>query len=219
LRTWLGKKIIKAFDRNELIGVIIFGNQRVGKSTYAMKILYDLYGDWDKVLDVMTYRLDDILEILKKSKDDPLEAFAIDDAGVHTGYGSWFTNRELAVLLQQMFDVAGIGIGGILLTTPTISHLLAALRRYNFYRVKITKISRWKRVAHIYKKEMWMRREPGRELVREYFNCRIPDDVYQRYVKIRLRYLDDVIQRLEKVRDRLPPRARVWTDSVVGMRG
>jgi len=38
-------------EHSEMTGVIVFGSQRTGKSSYAMQVLYDIYQDWNTVLD------------------------------------------------------------------------------------------------------------------------------------------------------------------------
>jgi KaiC/GvpD/RAD55 family RecA-like ATPase len=56
-------KIKRMVKENGFMSVMIVGRQGVGKTTYAMHTLYHYYGDWDKVLESMTF---DPIELLRK---------------------------------------------------------------------------------------------------------------------------------------------------------
>jgi len=74
-------------EHSEMTGVIVFGSQRTGKSSYALQVLYDIYQDWDKVLDHTFFKLEDVVTFLMNQikAGRTIPAFVWDDAGV---YGS-----------------------------------------------------------------------------------------------------------------------------------
>ncbi len=41
----------------EMVGVVTYGMQRIGKTMYGMQVMYDIYRDWDKVLNLTFFKL------------------------------------------------------------------------------------------------------------------------------------------------------------------
>ena len=60
----LAKMIKKAYRINGFVGAIVYGKQGYGKSSYALKTAYQIYEDWDKALDSLVFRLEDLLRML-----------------------------------------------------------------------------------------------------------------------------------------------------------
>ena len=87
----------------------------------------------------------------------------------------------------------------ILITTPNPENLLKAIRGYEFYRVKIFKLPKDNRVAVGYKSSLL---PSGKLIVRrvfeDYYNLRIPSDVYNQYLEMREQYLEEAVENLEK---------------------
>lgn len=199
----LTERIWDAIDERGFVGSIIFGSQRIGKSSYGLKVLYEIYGDWDTVLEkYCLFDLNDVLELLEKSVEErkQVNAFMWDDAGVHASKHIFFSDRKKAQLLQSLFDVVGLYLGGVILTTPSPTNLLKALRDYEFYRVKITR-----------KNEYWGRNALGyrnillpsgasyiKKVFQDNFSCRLPDDVYSRYEEMRSAYTKKSVERLKE---------------------
>jgi hypothetical protein len=85
-------KIKQMVKENGFMSVMTVGRQGVGKTTYAMRTLYHYFnGDWDKVLESMTF---DPIELLRKRKH--YDVILIDDAGVHLSKYDWRNKSDFA---------------------------------------------------------------------------------------------------------------------------
>jgi len=187
-------------EKPEMTGVIIFGSQRTGKSTYGLQVLYDIYGDWNKVLDHTFFKLEDVVGFLMRQiqAGKIIPAFMWDDAGVYGGKQLYFTKRRLAEYLQNLFDVIGTAVKGVIMTTPSPENLLKAVRSYEFYRVKIIKHNQYyRRIAQGYKNVLL---PSGTRFIRkaykDFFDVRLPQDFYDEYIEIRKSYLDTTLDSL-----------------------
>lgn len=200
----LSKRIMTS---RTLTGAIVYGVQRIGKSSYALQIMYDVYKDWDLVLQNCLFRLEDVVSYLQYLMENKkvVPAFCWDDAGVHGSAYRYFSRRDEVELLKSLFDVIGTRCRALLFTTPYADGLLKSLRSYEFYRVKITKRdSRDRRVARGYQSVLL---PSGTRFIRkeflDYFNVRLPDDVFERYMVQREGYLAEVLHNLsEQVKTR-----------------
>lgn len=195
----LSKKIMLDSD---MTGVIVFGSQRTGKSTYALQVLYDIYQDWDVVLAHTFFKLEDVVTFLRAQikQDKIIPAFCWDDAGVYGSKQLYFTKRRLAEYLQNLFDVIGTAVKGVILTTPSPENLLKAVRSYEFYRIKVIKANQhYRRIATGYKNVLL---PSGTRFIRkefkDHYDVRLPDEVYEKYIGIRKSYLDDALDNLDE---------------------
>ena len=192
-------------QRSEMLGAVIYGMQRSGKTMYSLLVMYDLYEDWDKVLSNIFFTLEDLISAIKErvltnfSASKQLKVICWDDAGVHGSKYLFFRSRQLAEYLQNLFDVIGLAVKAILITTPNPENLLKAVRGYEFLRVKIRKMDDGNRVAYGYKSILL---PSGKMIVRkifkDFYNIYIPNDVYKQYLEMREQYLEEAVENLEK---------------------
>jgi len=195
----LSRKIMLDSD---MTGCIVFGPQRTGKSSYALQVLYDVYHDWDKVFEHTFFKLEDVVTFLRNQIKAGIIIPVIcwDDAGVYGSKQLYFTKRRLAEYLQNLFDVIGTAVKGIILTTPSPEGLLKAVRSYEFFRVKVTKENQYyRRVATGYKNVLL----PSgtryiRKTFKDTFDVRLPQDIYDEYIEIRKSYLDAALDNLDE---------------------
>ena len=202
--TFVLTEIIKTSP--EMIGAVVYGTQRLGKTTYALQVLYDMYHDWDKVLSLTFFKLEELVSSLKKhiKQRERIDAIIWDDAGVYGSKYLFFSNKKLTEYLQKLFDVVGTAVKGIIITTPNPENLLKAIRGYEFYRVKIYKDGymdeETRRVARGYKNVLL---PSGKHVVRtvfnDYYDVTIPDDVYKEYKQMREGYTDMALDELEEI--------------------
>lgn len=189
---------------SDMVGAVIYGMQRSGKTMYSLLVMYDLYRDWDKVLQNVFFTLDELIAAIRerglKSSKGGLRVICWDDAGVHGSKYLFFRSRQLTEYLQNLFDVVGLAVKAILITTPNPGNILKAIREYEFYRVKIHKLEGDNRIAVGYKSILlpsgMMR---IRRVFEDYYNIRIPNDVYNEYLARRERYLEEAVENLEQL--------------------
>lgn len=199
LKYVLAKRII---DSPAMTGAIIYGGQRIGKSSYSLLVAYDILRDWDSVLDCTFFRLEDITKALRKAinEDIIMPVIIWDDSGIHASKQLYFTKKNLTMYLQALTDVVGTACKGLLLSTPNPDSLLKSIRGYEFYRIKITRINQgYDRIATGYKSVMLP--SGTRNIQKDFkdvYNCIIPDDeAYARYSKMRKSYLKDALDNLD----------------------
>ena len=196
----LSKMIKNAYRSNGFVGAIVYGKQGYGKSSYALKVAYQIYGDWDTVFESMVFKLEDLVSALRDSivTGKRRQLLIWDDAGVHGNKYRWFDygGQELAKELQALMDVIRTGLAGLIFTTPQPNELLKVFRGYDFYYVKIVKQNkRNNRLATIYQQSVMPN---GNVIVKKVgydrFNVMLPDEVYKRYSVIRASYFREVIE-------------------------
>ena len=191
-------------SRPDMVGAVIYGMQRIGKTMYSLLVMYDLYGDWDEVLKNVFFDLEELLNAIKATVRDfekgrILKVICWDDAGVHGSKYLFFSRRELAQYLQNLFDVVGLAVKAILITTPNPANILKAVRDYEFYRVQVMKLNDGNRIARGYR-PILLPSGTVRMLkdFEDYYNIYIPSDVYKEYVEKRKGYLEEVVSNLEE---------------------
>lgn len=185
------------------VGVTMYGQRRIGKSVLAMLSLYEIYKDWDIVLSRMFYNLKDLTKFLKQCAEEDYKCPAIifDDAGVGGGRQMYNVNRVLVHYMGSVFDVIGTTLKGMVLTTPDSENLIKAIRRADFYKIKVTQgRQRYDRVATIYR-PMHTPYEQFRlqKVAIDRFDTRLPTEVYEKYYKMRKQYTKEALDRLEEI--------------------
>ena len=149
----LSKKIM---SNDGFTGAIIYGKQRIGKSSYALQVGFDIYKNWEDVSKYTFFRLDDLISFLKNltKTHGYIPYMIVDDAGVHLSKHIYYSNRVDAQFLSNLFDVVGVAVKSIVFTTPDPGNILKAIRRYEFLRVKIIKHTDYRRLAKGYRNIM-----------------------------------------------------------------
>lgn len=185
------------------VGVTVYGQRRIGKTVLAMLALYELYKDWDVVLSRMFYNIKDLTKFLEKCAEEDYKCPSIifDDAGVGGGRQMYNVNRVLVHYMGAVFDVLGTTLKSMVLTTPDSENLIKAIRRANFYKIKVVQgRQRYDRTAIIYR-PMRTPYEQFRlqKVAIDNYDTRLPTDVYERYYKIRKQYTKDALGRLKQI--------------------
>lgn len=191
-----------AVKNPEMIAGIVYGKQRLGKTIYTMQVAYDIFRDWEKVLDCMKFRINDVLMTIRDAvREDRIIPFMIwDDAGVYGSKYLYFNNKRVAMLLQGLFDVVGTAVKCFMMTTPNSGNLLKSIRDYEFYRIKITKANSedWRTATGYANILLPSGTINIRKEFQDTYKVKIPDDIYNRYVKIRKSYLADAMTNLDE---------------------
>lgn len=174
------------------VGVTLYGERRIGKSVLGLMSMYEIYQDWDEVFKHIFFTMQDLTAFLMKCAKTDYKCPVIlwDDSGVAGGTQMYHTNRVLVHYMSAVFDVIGTVLKGIILTTPDSENMIKAIRRANFYKVKIVPgKSKFDRIANIYLPirtpyEQFRLKKVGLD----HFDVRLPTAVYEEYYKIRKEY-------------------------------
>lgn len=213
----LSAEISRAMKYDGFVGSIIYGAQRLGKSSYAAQVLYDIYGDWKVVNDYMLFELADVVSLLDMASRQrrKIPAICWDDCGVHGNKLVYFQNRLLVQYLGDLMDVVGLNLGGLLMTTPSPLNLLRTLRGYEFYRVKVYRRDQYNgRIAVGYQSVLLPSGSKRiKRVYKDNYNVRLPDEFYYPYLDKRQSYLDIAIARLRSLAEMRQPGLLVSADS------
>ena len=221
---WLALKLHRAGKENGFVGCVIYGLQGSGKTTFAMRTLfryfrevgYDEEGSWEWTLKNTFFSVAEVLDALDPESIVAMlrEAIIWDDAGVHaSAYLSKLdpgTTRMIAAAIQ----LARTQTCGILFTTPHPTGILRCVRDMpDWYRVHIRYVGQKDgvkySVANIYKVKVSPLGETyAKKVVAEApFKVRLPDEVYQTYMKRRAEFIQKLLQQFRQDLNRKPQSA------------
>lgn len=206
----LANKIVNKF-RVGFIGAIIEGERGYGKSTYALKVMAQVYfrifevteeEAWTMALDNMLFSMEDVIKFISGNIENEIvtPVWCLDDATVHFCSYKFFTNLYEVILVHGMFDTIRTVCSSLLLTCPKRDLLLSSLRNYDDFKIEIVMDRGWERIARGYK----IKTSPlgQKRIYKNYedrYSCYIPDWIYQKYMVKRNFYLKKVNQDLQEI--------------------
>jgi hypothetical protein len=157
------------------------------------------------VLNYTLFDLHDVVNTLQHaiSSGEKIPALNWDDAGVHANKLLYFGDRKLVQYLTNLVDVIGVGLGGLIITTPSPNNLLRSLRGYEFYRIKIYRDKLAQRHATGYMSNLM---PSGMRIIHreftDYFNVLLPNEFWSEYVPKRKSYLSEALSNLSQFLDK-----------------
>jgi len=213
----LANRIIYKIKHNGFLSAITKAERGYGKSMYNLKIMsyvyYNILGcsedeAWELALNNMIFTPQQLLNLIQKNieRDELSPVICIDDAGVHFSSYLYFINLYETSLLNATFDTIRTAVHSILVNCPDKQRLLSGLRHYDDYEVTIYMGPNggYNRKAVGIK---WYSLPDGKRKFRktfeDHFSCYVPDDIYNKYLVQRKRYLKDISDELKKRMDKL----------------
>jgi len=202
------RKVVSAYRRGDFENLFIVGPQGMGKTTYAMLVLYEVYRDWDKVLEWLVFDPREVLPRLKQALrgGKRVELVVFDDAGIHLSKYLWSVSREsqrMAMYVNALFNVVRSVCAGVIFTSPDMD-VLKELRKKSWW-VGEPKAPRGRddptRVMVLYRKRITV---TGAVVVsrkaEDVYDLRlIPQDVRREYEEKRKVAVEAVLNRLERL--------------------
>ena len=226
----LARRILKAHP-NGFVGAIVEGKRSIGKSSYCIKVMKEVYQTvhscddkeaYEYSLANIIFTMDDIIETLRKSRKTRvmIPVLTWDDAGVGGSSMQWFLNMRGVQSLKAIMDTVRTATTGLLLNCPDREGLTKMLRGYDDYLVTISVLDGWyKRSArgyNVYKLPSGMRR-----IYRSFddrYSCYLPKWVYDKYMLQRNSYLDDALKAVEDMKHKMEWKGkRKKVDAVVNV--
>jgi len=186
----------------------VIGPQGSGKTTYAMLVSYEVYGDWNAVLDHLYFDPREALPAFRRALETgeriPLVVF--DDAGMHLSKYMLSSDREsykLATKLNAMINLARTLTAGIIYTSPDMD-ILKELRKKAWIVAEPTAphgLAKPDRLAKLYRKRI---APSGKVYVHKlgydaYRLDAIPDDVRMKYEEKRRKAMEPLLDELEEI--------------------
>lgn len=115
----LASLIKTAYKNNGIITAYIYGEFGYGKTSYALWVAYDVYGDWSKALANLHFSprglLSGIRSVISDNKRIPL--IIMDDAGLWLDRLTWWEKDK--VNFMKLFNLVRSITAGIIFTTPS----------------------------------------------------------------------------------------------------
>lgn len=195
---YLSKWIKNAVWNWDFNSMMVVGSRGVGKSTYAMLLAYHYFGDWDEVFDALYFDAENLFKDIEEK--NRMEIVIIDDAGVGFNTNWFFSDKKYYQLLDSLAQVLRSDVANLFLTTPTIGRLVKPFRTMNDFLIKIgyTTVGKRRRRASVFRTLAGGDSKTMRDLrQRETFTCRLPQEAYKRYKKIRRAFRNMVLPKLK----------------------
>ena len=204
----LTRMVRSALRRQDFVSCFVIGPQGSGKTTYAMLVLHEVYGDWDEVLKHLYFdpreALPELKEALQTGRRIPLMVF--DDAGLHLSKYLISSNREgfhLARLINGLVNLIRTLTAGVVYTSPDMD-ILKELRKKAWAVAEPTAphgVEDPSRVAKLYRKRI---APSGKVYIHKlgydaYDLRAIPADVRKEYEEKRRAAMEPLLQELENL--------------------
>jgi hypothetical protein len=206
----LARLIVRSYLNDDFHPIIVYGDLRIGKSSYAMKALQqalDYLGmlrkgklTSDILRRFMGWKPSEVVDVwLEEAERQP--CFIWDDAGYWLHSLNW-TDPVLISILQYM-NVVGTDYNILVFTTPDPTWILSKIANMTgMLRIKIVKRSgsllmqdsqdyrKFARKAIGYKpwKSPDLKRGGVNKTLLDEFSCKLPQDIYDYYQPERLKY-------------------------------
>jgi hypothetical protein len=214
-KTSLALLIENAYNNYGFVSAFIYGHQGAGKTTYALKTLYYVYGDWDKALEYTFFDIRELENKLKWAfiKNKRIKAILLDDAGYSLIKYSW--RDEYSQKIAKLFNLARTVVSGILFTSIETTDIIAFIRDKIMYPVSIRIVDKTYSEARGYRIYLspLMEKIP-KKVFRDLFIRRLPDHVYKKYEEKRREALANLFG-LDKKREELESLTREGLDKII----
>ena len=210
-------RICKNFRYDDFKNFIIEGDQRIGKSAYAIKVagqvLEYFYGrdkySWKTIRPYLGWDVEEVSETWL-NMEERIPLYIWDDAGYWLHSLNW-TDPTLQAI-QKYFNVIGTDINTPIMTTPSATWILSKIQKMPAtLRIKIIKrdggdsdsnTRRNSRIALCYRP--WRtpdgKKHGVNKIFKDDFNCYLNDELYAEYFPLRKKY---AMKAKEAIRDSL----------------
>ncbi len=133
----LSKLIKTAYKYEKFVSALVYGDQGVGKTSYALHVAYEIYGDWDKVLDHLFFNPFDSIELLTNAliEGKRIQLIIMDDAGMWLGKTRWWSPDKAA--FAELYNIIRSICSAVIFTTPA-DDLITRIERKIQMRIKVS---------------------------------------------------------------------------------
>lgn len=202
----LARHIVRNYLNDDFTLIIVYGNLRVGKSTYVIKSMEQAHQYLGMLKGKMTpahlkwimgWETSEVVESwMLVTERQP--CYLWDDAGYWLHSMNW--NDPLMISVQQYFNVVGTDYNTMILTTPSPKWVLSKIANMpDMYRIKVTKRDggnrdsdyvKFARRAKGYKR--WespdLKRGGVNVKIADNFSCKMEEELYKWYKPVRDEY-------------------------------
>jgi hypothetical protein len=192
----------RILNKNSFVIATISGERRLGKSMLALMYLKDMYGTWEEAFAHMFYTMEDFINYQVNTRlrgiREPL--VVVDDAGVFFSKNMWSIDREGVILMSNSFETVGTVVKSVIFTLPNSDNLIKSIRESeSIVDIKVRQgRGKFNRTGTGY----LHRKMPAGNIITtkefvENYDVRVPDEVYNRYFKLRDSYSEDTLNKMQ----------------------
>lgn len=207
------------YAQNEFKPFIVYGPLGIGKSSYAMKCVAEVYGgsdtlNWEAVKSHLVFHPRDFVDcctkMIEKSQRDKVLIW--DDAGLWLNSLEW--NSPFIRAVTKYFNVARTNWAAIILTSPLPTYVIKKIRGLpDAITIKIIKTSNDvdnpQRCRRGKGYRFWIAPDMVKSGVRlifeDNFTAILPNKFYYWYQPVRDRYAKEAVSYMRRELDSLPP--------------
>jgi AAA+ ATPase superfamily predicted ATPase len=196
----LTEKIKETLKEDRAYNVLLYGTQRIGKSSYVIQVLNELYG-FPELKKYMCFSVQEFVdlanELMREGKKVP--AILWDDAGFHLFVYEW--HNKLVQNAIKLIEVVNIITASLIFTSPGLTLIVKKISDFEGIRqakiVRASKDYKDLRKAMIYRNSIFPNgKRYIRKEIEDYFYVKMPDEIYQWYRPIRESYLHTALREL-----------------------
>lgn len=138
---YLARLIREAYRSNGVVTAYVYGDFGYGKTSYALWVAYQVYGNWEDALGHLVFKPEDALSIIGDAIDSGrrVPLIIMDDAGLWLDKLTWWERPK--VRFMELFNLIRSVTAGIIFTTPS-RELPQQLVNKLFYRVRVEPVYR-----------------------------------------------------------------------------
>lgn len=213
----LADKIYTAIKNNKFLSFIILGDRDIGKSTYALKALFEAFlklgrskeEAWIMALSCTQFKIPDVINYLKEGiksyKADNIKKPVLiwDDLRKYASGQEYNTDRELYKQITGLLDTIKIPVNVFIGTCPSMKGVMGVIQDYDSYQINVQYSTRGGnyRIAKGY---LWKTSPKGQRTLYPKFNdtfvCWLPTKIWKEYeMNKRIPASEDSIESLEKI--------------------
>jgi len=194
-RTLLADLIEDAWSKTGFVSALIFGMQGAGKTTYALRTAYAVYGSWEEALRHLFFDPLPALELLQEAneKGERVKLVIFDDAGWWLSKYLWYVEGGISTIfaINGLFNLIRTLCSAVIFTSPLVNDVLKPLREKCWLRIKIRRSGHYG-LATIYKVDYTPKlRLTCNKVGADRFVLYVNNDTYERYCKMRQEFINE----------------------------
>jgi len=184
--TFILSEIVESYYHLDMLNnIVIHGEAGVGKTAYSLKVLNEIYRDWDKAFDYFFISLLDFYYFVKDyvEREECIKVVVLDDI-TQDELNMYQWNQKKAKSFAKFLIGARNVVKNIIYTDPK-SFINVAVRRMENIKIDVIPIDDTISEARIYKSHSSSFSDYYYKVGRDIFSRYLPNDVYKRYMRLR----------------------------------
>lgn len=197
----LTEYIEKMYRMGRTTNMVLYGEPRIGKSVYCIKVLKQLYPDKNEWKNHIVFRPQQFIEYMNQRlmTGSKSKGLVWDDAGLWLFALDWNDPRVKAVM--KLLQVSGVATAWLAMTTPAVSMIIK--KALNIEGILVGKVmkqsgkSDTQRTVKIYKNSIaaWGKRYV-KQIMEDSYNVMLDNEDYNYYFPMRQEYLQEALNML-----------------------